>query len=423
MRNAPLRQLIAHLRREVWQRRLPHGLLSPRYLWPGEDARIRAHRLLWWHAGARWPRSLWLLLQLMLYLRWVFISGPWLSLKAWRRWRVDEPARTPPASLLTLLRLTLAWCIPPQACRQFDLLAHPGQALDYVYDHELQAYHAARSAPLVRTREQAQCLQDKVALTEGLAALGLPMALILQQISRDAPATPFIEILPAPVPVFCKTRSGNQGRDAFAAWPTAEGWAGKAFSGQALMDTQAVETAWRALRKRDDVLVQPQLTNHPSLAGLTDQNDAITVRYITRWRAGQIECLHSVLEVPLGSDPDTGHTRYGLLPIDPHTGVIGPWTRVQHLPLSARARYDHLHTKIGEISGLPDWAQLVEASHRAQAQFSGIWAIAWDWVLTPEGPRLLEGNVGWGGAVPQQLHGGWLNVPAATKLLEQSTAC
>ena len=423
MRNAPLRRLIAHLRREVWQRRLPHGLLSLRYLWPGADARIRAHRMLWWHAGARWPRSLWLLLQLVLYLRWVFISGPWLSLKAWRRWRADEPARTPPTSLLTLLRLTLGWCIPPHACRQFDLLAHPGQALDYVYDNELQAYHAARSAPLAGTREQTQCLQDKVALTEGLAALGLPMTPTLQQIPRDAPATPFIGVLPTPVPVFCKTRSGNQGRDAFAAWPTAEGWAGRAFSGQALMDTQAVETAWRTLRKRDDVLVQPQLTNHPSLAGLTDQNDAITVRYITCWRAGQIECLHSILEVPLGPDPDTGHTRYGLLPIDPHTGVIGPWHRVQHLPLSVRARHDHLHAEIGEISGLPDWVQLVEASHRAQAHFSGIWAIAWDWVLTPEGPRLLEGNVGWGGAVPQQLHGGWLNVPAATELLEQSTAC
>ena len=249
MLNAPLRRLITHLRREVWQRRLPHGLLSLRYLWPGTDARIRAHRLLWWHAGARWPRSLWLLLQLVLYLRWVFISGPWLSLKVWRRWRADEPARTPPISLLTLLRLTLGWCIPPHACRQFDLLAHPEQVLDYVYDHELQAYHAVRSAPLPGTREQAKCLQDKVALTEDLAELGLPMTPILQQIRRDAPAMPFVEVLPAPVPVFCKTRSGNQGRDAFAAWPTAEGWAGKAFTGQALMVVSDDHSGLRAARR------------------------------------------------------------------------------------------------------------------------------------------------------------------------------
>jgi len=423
VRHAAPRRLSEHLRRELWQRRLPHGLLSPRYLWPGGDARIRVHRRLWWRAGARWPRALWLLLQLVLYLRWVVFSGPWLSLKAWRRWRAEAPERYPPASLRTLLRLTLGWCIPPQACRQFDLLARPEQALDYVHDHELSAYHAARSAPLAGTREQAQCLQDKVALTEALAVLGIPMTPILRQIPRDAPATPFIESLPAPVPVFCKTRSGNQGRGAFAAWPTAEGWVGKAFSGQALMDTQAVETAWRALRKLDDVLIQPHLDNHPSLAGLTDQSDAITVRYITRWRAGKIECLHSVLEVPLGPDPDTGHTRYGLLPIDPRTGALQPWPRLQQLPPSARARYDQLHPTIRDVPVLPDWTLLAEASHRAQAQFPGIWAIAWDWVLTPEGPRLLEGNVGWGGAVPQQLQGGWLRTHEATELLQSITSC
>ena len=65
---------------------------------------------------------------------------------------------------------------------------------------------------------------------------------------------------------------------------------------------------------------------------------------------------------------------------------------------------------------LPDWRSLIDASHRAQAQFPGIWPIAWDWVLTADGPMLLEGNLGWGGAVPQQLQGGWLGRHAAETL-------
>ena len=44
MRDGRRWRFTARLRREVWQRRLPHGLLSPRYLWPGRDRRIRAHR-------------------------------------------------------------------------------------------------------------------------------------------------------------------------------------------------------------------------------------------------------------------------------------------------------------------------------------------------------------------------------------------
>ncbi|NEX18406.1 MAG: hypothetical protein C1943_17835 [Halochromatium sp.] len=396
------------LSRELWQRRLPHGLLSPRYLWPGQDRRIRAHRALWWRAGVRWPRPLWLLLQLALYLRWLCVSGPWLSLRAWRRWRAEEPDRYPPRSLWVLLRLTLGWCIPPHACQQFDLLARPGQALDYVYDHELPAYHAARSAPLGRTREQAQCLQDKVVLTETLAALGIPMAPILRHIPRDAPNIPFATLMPEAAPVFCKTRSGNQGRGAFAAWPTAHGWAGKTFSGQRLVDTQAVEAAWQALRTLDNVLIQPRLDNHPLLARLTESPDAITVRYITRWRGEQIDCLQCVLEVPLGADAEGDPTRYGILPIDPGTGVIQPWPFPARLPQRARVACQCLFGLSREHPALPDWPSLIDSSHRAQAQFRGIWAIAWDWVLTADGPTLLEGNVGWGAAVPQQLQGGWL---------------
>jgi hypothetical protein len=40
--------------------------------------------------------------------------------------------------------------------------------------------------------------------------------------------------------------------------------------------------------------------------------------------------------------------------------------------------------------------------------FPDVWAIAWDWVITPSGPVLLEGNSGWGTATPQMIQGGFL---------------
>jgi len=42
----------------------------------------------------------------------------------------------------------------------------------------------------------------------------------------------------------------------------------------------------------------------------------------------------------------------------------------------------------------------------AQALIPTCWAIAWDWVLTPAGLRLLQGTVGWGTAMPPRLNGG-----------------
>lgn len=41
-------------------------------------------------------------------------------------------------------------------------------------------------------------------------------------------------------------------------------------------------------------------------------------------------------------------------------------------------------------------------------QFSEIYAIAWDYVITSDGPCMLEGNSGWGATTPQVIYGGLL---------------
>jgi hypothetical protein len=138
------------------------------------------------------------------------------------------------------------------------------------------------------------------------------------------------------------------------------------------------------------------------------RQDAITVRYISQWRGGQPRALSAVLEVPRGRDADTRRPGYCLLPIDPATGQLRPWPHPQRLPAAARQALERLWTRIGEDRTLPDWPALVAASHQAQTRFPTVWAIAWDWVLTPDGPVLLEGNSGWGVAVPQQFLDGFL---------------
>ena len=436
---------IAH--RELLQRRLPHGLLGWRYLWPGRDGHIRIHRRLWWDNGAHWPRPLWLLVQTWLWLRWV----GWFAWHAtWRAVRRLGPELAERDGLplsrqaWRVLRLALGWCIPPGDSYGFGLVNQPARALDYVYDQELPAYHRWRSrrvrnayptprsaagAPGVTftvkpnqgpSAEASARLQDKIALAAELTALGIPLVPTLAVVSPSDPALTLTARLaalqPSPPRLFCKMRSGNRGRGAFTVWRTPAGLAGRDFDGQPLGDTAACEAAWRRLLTLDEALIQPALANHPHLADWAGgdtpdddrRQDAITVRYISQWRDGQPSALSAVLEVPRGRDADTRRPVYSLLPIDPATGRLRPWPHPQRLPEAARQALDRLWTRIGEDRTLPDWPALVAASHQAQARFPTVWAIAWDWVLTPDGPLLLEGNSGWGVAVPQQILGGLL---------------
>ncbi|MGZ8915409.1 MAG: sugar-transfer associated ATP-grasp domain-containing protein [Methylobacter sp.] len=407
-----LARAVRILKREVWLRRLPHGLVSWRYLWPG-DARL-AHRRLWWDGARRLPRPLWLVLELWLWLRWVGFEA-WRS--TWRTVRLlgsDIRARDG----LSLgqqgwrtLSLALTWCIPPSDVYRFGLYRDPAAALDFVYGHELLAYHQWRSTERGMTRASMALLQDKHRQTEVLAADGVPMAPILMHVPRRAAVT-LADRLKTGQVYFCKTCSGNRGIGAFTVWPTPDGLRGRLLDGAWLESADAVETAWRKLLALDDALIQPRLANHPELAPLAVGEDVITVRFISQWHGHDLNCLSATLEIPVGHDEKSGHPRYVILPISPETGQLRPFPEERLLTEQARLQMLRTWEQCEHGTSLPHWPELVAASYRAHRRFPDIWAIAWDWVITPEGPRLLEGNSGWGMVTPQLLQGGLLSTTA-----------
>lgn len=399
-----------HLYREVIRRRLPRGVIHWRYLRPGSDARVRLHRQFWWQSRGRWPRALWCLVEAWLWLRWVAWSGWWASARAVRRLGptvAAEEGTAPWRQYARVLRLALGWSISPADIYRFRLYRQPDAVADYVFGQETQAYHRWRSAPRGLTQDSLALLQDKPALAERLARLGIPVVPTVGCVARGADSTSLAEQMRGLDEVFCKSRSGNQGRNAFAAWRIARSLAGLSFAGRPLNDTAQVERAWRDLLKRDDAVIQPRLKNHPALAPMTDGNEAITVRLITQWTAEAPACLDASLEIPGGRDPDSGHTRYVVLPLRPESGELQPLPPKILLTAEARARAENLLCD-APTDRVPEWDTVVHNSFRAHAAFPDVHAIAWDWVVTPEGPVLLEGNSGWGMAVPQMLHGGFL---------------
>ncbi|WP_207459237.1 sugar-transfer associated ATP-grasp domain-containing protein [Azospirillum sp. SYSU D00513] len=391
-------------------RRLPHGLINWRYLQPGADEQVRLHRRLWWESGRRRPRALWCLGELWLWLRWVLAHGPLAAWRAVRRFGPEVAAREGiplRRQHQRVLALALGWCIPPADVYRFRLYRLQVAPLDYVFDHETAAYHAWRSRPLGLRPASVALLQDKEALGRALEPLGIPVART-HAVAPLGDAITLSRRMDGLERVFCKSRSGNQGRGAFAAWRSAEGLAGRAFDGRALTDTALVEAAWRALVAADDTLLQPLLTNHPTLAPLAEGGDAITLRFISQWQGKDLTCLSATLEVPAGKHPRSGRPLYVILPIEPATGELRPFPDEALPDAEARARAHQLWGRVRHMGCLPGWPALAAASCRAHALFPDLWALAWDWVLTPDGPILLEGNTGWGVATVQMLQGGFL---------------
>lgn len=392
-------------------RRLPNGLIGWRYLCPGNDRLVRLHCRIWRQGFRRRSRGLRLAFEIYLWFRWVcFLAGPacrrtLLRLGPEAVRKEEIPLRKQAAVLQKLAR---GWCIPPDDVYRFGLLHEPRRALEYVYDHEAGVFHAWRNRRSGSQGGSEALLADKQALAEKLGCRGIPIVQTQALVSRCRNAQSLASHLGDLQRAFCKTRSGNRGLGAFSVWRTSQGLAGRTFQGKLLPDTAAVESAWLLLCRMDDALIQPLLENHPFFADLACNREAVTVRYISRWRGDQPACLCATLEVPAEKAPRTGHTFFHILPIEAETGCLQPFPERLYLTEERRAKAEEIWRKVEALGPLPGWLALAEASHRAQREIPDLWAIAWDWVLTPQGPLLLEGNSGWGTSTAQVLLGGFL---------------
>jgi len=195
--------------------------------------------------------------------------------------------------------------------------------------------------------------------------------------------------------LFCKLRSGNQGESAFAVWRGEKGMQGLAHDGVNLPDEDALRTAWRVLSGKGEVLLQPLLANHPALAAVAADDVAITLRVVTRSGPEGISVWWAELQVP-GHVSPVGGRGFWRFPVSAADGGVSALNRQWFLKQEWQDEYDALWQRLSLLEHLPYWEQIRSHSQKAHQTLPKVWAIAWDWVITPDGPVLLEGNGGWG---------------------------
>ncbi len=394
----------------------PHGLVNVGYLRRRPAPAVELHRSLWLASLPGWPRPLVLLIDAMLWLRWTLFG-------AWRTsWRVvrRRGAAARAADGVSIVRqarrvlgLALRWGVPPAQAYQFGLHVPPcadqrgaaDPALRYIFPAESDAWHRRLNAEDPGRDRAVALLRDKSALAQFLGQAGVSTVKTLADwTSGDSPdlaAWASARLPPgatAPPGVFFKWRDGHGALDAFAAWQQDGEWAARSIDGRAARGTSAVQQLWTALTAHGDVLAQPRLTSHPRLAALAGNDDAVTVRVITRRAGGQATAVMAIVEVPVG--------REGLHVLWPVELADGSVVTTTWDGRPASPPMEPMGPAVPEPGlRVPDWESLQRDSCRAHQLVGALALIAWDWVITPYGAQLLEGNSGWALAQAQRLFG------------------
>ncbi|MEI6260103.1 MAG: sugar-transfer associated ATP-grasp domain-containing protein [Deltaproteobacteria bacterium] len=406
------------LKHHLLNRVMPHGLVSPCYLLPGQSRHIRIHRSLWLCSFPRVPLPIFLLVEGFLYLRWILFSA-WVG--AFRAVRRLGPAIRDREGIAIrtqfnrILKLALLHAVPPFEAYAFRLYRGGWNASvwNYVFTHEIPAFHRWRDARQGKTGLSVRVLGDKQQTAEILSRHGLPVAPVLEMVNTGGIFDP--SRLTEYTRLFVKPCYGSAGRDCFVLERDKDDSDFKVFEAHAGM--VASRSTWQCLLDnlaREPYLVQPLMANHPVLAGLCETKDAVTVRIITEAPIGApVRCYAAMLEIPGPlHDPATGKELAGkkrfhvILPINPTSGNTLPWN-ADIFPLSAEEAYKKLYAR-AENMPVPCWDQIRKTAAAAHALFPDVYAIAWDYVITHDGPFLLEGNTGWGTRMPQMIHGGLL---------------
>jgi Sugar-transfer associated ATP-grasp len=374
----------------------PLGMLNGCYLRPNLPSREALHRLLWWRTRYKLPVLFWLPLELWRWIYWQIVAAPRQIQSAVLNYGPEIEVRNGIAFAEQHRNIgywAKFWAINPVQAYSLGLFRSEVNALNLILSAEVQPLHRLMNEKYGAKTTDYRLLFDKTLLSEHLAAVGVPVVPDIRE--SDGEGQDLHAAIASHGPVFCKLRAGSRGESAFMAQSSDAGLNGRSLAGKALENEVAVMSAWKTLTDKGTVLIQPFLRNHPLLQGLSPGADSITLRVITRRQGDSSDVWMGLLYVQ--APGDSQEREYWLLKIDAESGqafdAFGHWKD----PDNDAENESSDDSKLGMLDGqsIPFWQDVVRHSRQAHAELPRLWAIAWDWIITPDGPVLLEGNAGW----------------------------
>jgi hypothetical protein len=376
------------------KRPTPYAILSWRYLSHKQSPSVYLHKLAFLHAWPNLPRIGWGIIALYSYGMWFAFYG-WAHLwKTWHRFNqtlLELAGISRTKQLCDLWRLAFMQTTPPIDYYHYRLYRYPTtEWMDFIYTHELPSWHRAMSPNM--SQRTINLLSDKAAFAQEMRKQGLPVidSIVIPQGSNVSREHLFQQSS-----LFLKPLCGSRKIDSYGLeYHSSSDTYTVVVSADQVMDTREdIMDFFNALIKKQDYIIQPMLRNHKALQIFFSFEVLITIRLITVWTGSKAQAVSALIELPI----NTYSNRVYAMPVDIEQGII--------LPIEETV-FSVLNDKASEIKHLAEkkiilWPELVDVAQKAHAFFSDLFSIGWDLAITPDGIRLIEGNINWGVAQHQ----------------------
>ena len=396
---------------------MPYGLLSSGILMWRKDGRNNFHRKVLFSQRGRLPWMIWLLSQWFLAVRWRWFFAAQATDNALSRYGAVIAAQEGLSiedQRRSILKLSKRYCIHPQSIYRFRLYRDPKTALNFVFPREVKPLHRLRNTKC--GEDDKSVMQDKFKFSQRCTSAGLPSVPTMQSLKKGKSIASAEIRFGGHSGVFLKSRSGFRGLGAFSIEKRQDQLIGHMHhDGRTIRTDEEIQTALDDLLRNDDVLVQPCLSNDQLLSSVAPPNQTVVLRVVTIGSSIQPLIYSAYLRIPLFVESSAYHPEYSYEVLAGVNVMSGEICKNVDSSLSlnpyAGAYEERVLKELGKAPVVKFWNEIAHYSIEAQKEFSGLWAVGWDWFVTEKRPYLLEGNVDWEAQKPQEISGGlveWL---------------
>ena len=375
----------------------PYAILSWRYLLPRQSAAVRLHKLFFLHAWPNRPRVVWLVIAVFSYTKWFVFQGWVQLLRVWKKLSPvlqKENGISRNKQFIGLLKLVFLQTTPPVYYYRYRLYRYTTlEWLNFIYTHELPNWHGVMSLGV--SPKTTNLLSDKAAFAQEMQKQGLPVidGIVIRKGSRLTQGQLFQQKSLFLMPLCGNRKIGAYGLEYHSSTDSYS----LIISEDATVDSrEELLSFFQSQIEKQDYLAQPFLLNHPDLQKLSEYHSLITFRVVTIWAENRVLPISAIAEFPVN---DSSGYVYPL-PVDLQNGTI---LALKEKSVTTKRE---IEPKFEHVPGhrIVHWHELVEIAQKAHAVFPDLFSIGWDLAVTPEGVKLIEGNINWAVA-PHQLNG------------------
>lgn len=320
------------------------------------------------------------------FIRWYFFGVWMLSYKACRSELAEKHLAAHAMKKRTLykalVRQGILYGILPHYYFKFELYKPEHNPLDYFYNAELGALHRYSNRAFPKAQNARALMSHKLNFARTLEKQGIPT--VPSDICQEE--TLFFQ----KKTIFCKPVDGSSSLDAFLLQYTNGAYAIEPIQSEPITDAEKVYAyVKRVLKKHRKLLVQPFVDDHPEVKKLSGQAPSTTVRIITNKETPSTpaNCLYLQLEIPKAKDTAQKICQlYHILPLCLDSLDVDATFQKKH----PSETYPSINTTIKTLL-----KQSIALTLRAHDAILSCRTVSFDFIISPEGPVILEANYNW----------------------------